>query len=63
MGDKLKPCPRCGSDDIDKYCAIGIHESRYYYFCVECGKTSGPPAPSQEQAKAAWNEWKEVEGD
>ena len=51
----LKPCPRCGSKDIGHHCEIRPMGSWCYCFC-ECGQT-GPSAPSQEQARAAWNDW------
>ena len=61
MGDQLAPCRKCGCDDIGTVCHIGIHESRCCCFCGEC-ETDGPGAPSQEQARAAWNEMqKEVD--
>ena len=57
MTDTLNPCPKCGSKDIGHYCEIGPMCSWCYCFC-KCGKT-GPSAPSQEQARAAWNKMQE----
>ena len=55
MTDKLEPCQKCGSDDICQRCDIWPMYSSCYCWCGNCG-TRGPAAPSQEQARAAWNE-------
>ena len=63
MTDKLKPCPKCGCEDIGQECDIWVMASECYCFCVKCG-IRGPDAPSQEQAGAAWNrEQEEAEGE
>jgi len=58
MTDELKPCPFCGSEDIGYHCEIGTFSSWCYCFCPKCGET-GSSAPSQEQARAAWNAMQE----
>ena len=62
MDDKLVPCRVCGSEDIHPGCLIGRMESVCYCICDDCG-TRGPDAPSQEQARAAWNEKQEKQDD
>ena len=54
MNNELIPCTHCGSEDIHPGCLIGLVESVCYCICDDCG-TRGPDAPSQEQARAAWN--------
>ena len=61
MNNELAPCSRCGSMNITHTCVIGIHETRIMCFCRDCD-AGGPGAPSQEQARAAWNE-KQKEAD
>ena len=54
MMTDLKPCSRCGNEDIEQACEIGIIASDCFCFCPKCGARS-PAEPSQEQARAAWN--------
>ena len=56
--DDMTACSRCGSTDITHACVIGIHETRIMCFCRDCD-AGGPYAPSQEQARAAWNKMQE----
>ena len=56
--DDLKPCRRCGNKDIIHECDITPAVSECYWFCAKCGRC-GPGAPSQEQARAAWNAMQE----
>ena len=61
MTDNLEPCSRCGNEDIIHECDIGPMFSKCYCFCARCG-ICGRSAPSQEQARAAWNEMQEGDG-
>ena len=58
----LKPCQECGSEDIGHGCWVGAMSSGCYCVCGNCG-ARGPGAPSQEQARAAWNEREEEADD
>lgn len=52
MNDELKPCPFCGSDDLEIYHeVVGCH---YYVTCRDCG-SSGAIYYTPEQAAHAWN--------
>lgn len=50
---KLKPCPFCGSEDIDcqNYCRGG---NVWFVQCRECGATF-PDFDSKEEAVGVWN--------
>jgi len=62
MSDKLEPCSHCGSNDIGQGCDILPMLSECFCFCARCG-IRGPGAPSQEQARAAWNAWQKESDD
>ena len=54
MSEELKPCPFCGSDDIDvtyTYIEGGVD---YYAECTDC-YCRGAWEPTPEKARAAWN--------
>jgi len=54
MSDDLIPCARCGNEKIGEGCRITPMLSECYCWCTECDAGS-PAAPSQEEARAAWN--------
>ena len=41
MKEKLKPCPFCGSPDLEIGTLTGMFEERYYVYCRKC-KVTGP---------------------
>lgn len=49
---ELKPCPFCGSQDVDYAEAEDIDGS--FVMCFECGTTS-PVVDSKEKARDIWN--------
>ena len=48
--EKLKPCPFCGSDDIEL--STGLAE--YWAFCHDCTATTSMER-TQEEAIQVWN--------
>ena len=53
MSEKLKPCPFCGSDDLEMEGSI---MSSYYVRCRKCGAGGGVMFPdNEENAVKMWN--------
>lgn len=50
MTEELKPCPFCGSDDVE---ALDM-EGKHYVACYDCA-LEGPFHDSRAEAVAAWN--------
>ena len=50
MTDALKPCPFCGSDDVE---ALDM-EGKHYVVCYDCA-LEGPFHKSRAAVIAAWN--------
>lgn len=63
MQKELKPCPRCGSENLhyesyDSY----WHSGGRQVVCYDCGNRS-PVRPSDESATEWWNRRAEVKSD
>ena len=55
MGEKLKPCPFCGGDNIDIIPADIIAGTPYWrIYCYRCGCTQ-TPISSKDEAIEEWN--------
>lgn len=54
MSDELKPCPFCGSDDIDVTYTYVDGGLDYYAECTDC-YCRGAWEPTGAKARAAWN--------
>ena len=54
MNEELKPCPFCGSDDIDVTYTYVDDGLDYYAECTDC-YCRGAWEPTAEKARAAWN--------
>jgi Lar family restriction alleviation protein len=50
----MKPCPFCGSDDLDLLC------DKYNVMCISCSNcgTKGPEADSTKDAQQLWDDRK-----
>ena len=53
MTDELKPCPFCGSEDVQEAGPLGFSQS-WVVFCLDCA-IEGPKREAQADAIAAWN--------
>ena len=54
MSEELKPCPFCGSDDIDVTYTYVDDGLDYYAECTDC-YCRGAWEPTAAKARAAWN--------
>ncbi|MBQ6664146.1 MAG: Lar family restriction alleviation protein [Synergistaceae bacterium] len=57
MTGKLKPCPYCGSTQVDFFASFGDKDTNQNYMnieCLSCG-AQGPTKLGEEQAIKAWN--------
>lgn len=57
MAEKLKPCPYCGSTQVDFFASFGDIDTNQNYMnveCISCG-AQGSTKKGEEQAIAAWN--------
>ena len=58
MPEQLKPCPACGSDNVEcLVCTINADEKQDVHFHIVCGAcyTSGPIADNGKIAADKWN--------
>lgn len=51
MNEELKPCPFCGSQDVE---STFMGHGALAVLCYEC-EAEGPPADTLEESIAAWN--------
>jgi Lar family restriction alleviation protein len=51
---ELKPCPFCGSEDIEIDCAGYLDDSDHWVICQDCGAASGIIKEASD-AIEAWN--------
>lgn len=57
MSEKLKPCPFCGSANVDVFSSFGdpsTDENIMNVECINCG-AQGSSAKGEEKAVAVWN--------
>lgn len=55
MSAELKPCPACGSHNVNYLNSTEESETYHFVSCQECLIFSGPIMNSKEEAIAAWN--------
>ena len=51
MSEEIKPCPFCGSEDVEVFSNYG----RYFVTCCDCG-SEGPNKEGKEEAIKGWNQ-------
>ena len=51
MSEEIKPCPFCGSEDVEVFPNYG----RYFAACCDCG-SEGPNKERKEEAIRKWNQ-------
>ena len=51
MSKEIKPCPFCGSEDVEVFPNYG----RYFAACCDCG-SEGPNKERKEEAIRKWNQ-------
>ena len=57
MTEKLKPCPFCGSEQVDIFDSWAEQETKIHWVnveCIDCG-AQGASKKGNEAAIAAWN--------
>ncbi len=55
MNEELKPCPFCGSSEVNNTSTpTASRQSLYFWICPDCVAV-GPIGESVEQATDAWN--------
>lgn len=54
MAEQLKPCPFCGSNEIQLYICPSEVKTEYVVYCLGCGASS-MYADKEKDAVFAWN--------